>query len=167
MMSKRLRTIAVTVVVVLSLGLIGGCTGQTADDKARNALQDQKATGPTLEKTNLEEKRKREENPDAINYVYLMNFGQVVGYYVAKGKISNSSSQATPEQSVHWTCGGTSGYYSCSPVVVDGPQDDGSYGGGDPGIFFFLTNGTKIVTSLDYIQSDQPIPGITAPKLGG
>jgi hypothetical protein len=53
------------------------------------------------------------------------------------------------------------------PVVVDGPQDDGSYGSGDPGIFFFLTNGTKVVTSLDYIQTDQPIPGITAPKLGG
>lgn len=43
----------------------------------------------------------------------------------------------------------------------------GSYGGGDPGIFFFLTNGTKVVTSLDYIQTDQPIPGVAAPKLGG
>jgi len=89
------------------------------------------------------------------------------GYYVTKGKISSSGSQATPEQDIHWTCGGTAGYYGCQPVVVDGPQDDGSYGAGDPGIFFFLTNGTKVVTSLDYIQTDQPIPGIAAPKLGG
>lgn len=153
--------------VLLSASLVlAGCSGQTADDKARDALQAQKATGPTLEKSNLEEKRKREENPDAIGYLYVMSFGQIKGYYVTRGKISSNGSQATPEQDVHWTCGGTSGYYGCQPVVVDGPQDDGSYGNGDPGIFFFLADGTKIVTNLDYIQSDRPIPTIDAPKLG-
>jgi hypothetical protein len=153
--------------VLLSAALVlAGCDNQTADDKARDTLQAQKATGPTLEKSNLEEKRKREENPDAIGYLYVMSFGQIKGYYVTRGKISSNGSQATPEQDVHWTCGGTTGYYGCQPVVVDGPQDDGSYGNGDPGIFFFLADGTKIVTNLDYIQSDRPIPAIDAPKLG-
>jgi hypothetical protein len=158
---KRTVVVGVFLAVVTTLA---GCSGNSAEDRARDALQAQKATGPTLEKSNLEEKRKREENPDAIGYIYLMNFGKVVGYYVAKGKISSNGSQATPEQDIHWTCHGS---YGCNPVVVDGPQDDGSYGNGDPGIFFFLTNGTKVVTSLDYIQTDQPIPGIDAPKLGG
>lgn len=165
-MKVRTRKTAAMAALLAVVVPLAGCSYETADDKARNELQARKATGPTLEKSNLEEKRKREENPDAIGYVYLMNFGQVVGYYVTKGKISSNGSQATPEQDVHWTCGGTSGHYGCQPLVLDGPQDDGSYGTGDPGIFFFLADGTKIVTSLDYIQSDRPIPSITAPKLG-
>jgi hypothetical protein len=165
-LKTRTRRAGVIGVLLSAALVLAGCDNQTADDKARDTLQAQKATGPTLEKTNLEEKRKREENPDAIGYLYVMSFGQIKGYYVTRGKISSNGSQATPEQDVHWTCGGTTGYYGCQPVVVDGPQDDGSYGNGDPGIFFFLADGTKIVTNLDYIQSDRPIPTIDAPKLG-
>lgn len=155
----RMGALAALTAIVLPLA---GCAYESADDRARNALQAQKATGLTLEKANLNEKRSREESPDAIRYLYLMNFGQTVGYYITKGKISNSGSQATPEQDIHWTC--HSG--SCEHLVVDGPQDDGSYGSGDPGIFFFTTDGTMVVTSLDYIQSDRPLP-VNAPKLGG
>jgi hypothetical protein len=151
--------LAAALALVLLTG--GSCGKGSADDRAREKVQATKATGPTLEKTNLEEKRRRENNPDAVGYLYLMNFGQVVGYYVTKGKVSSNGSQATPEQDIHWTCRSGSG---CSPVVVDGPQDDGSYGQSDPGIFFFTSEGTKVVTSLDYIQSDQPLP-INAPRL--
>src|SRR6185312_9155328 len=161
------RISAGVIAFAIAAGTLAGCAYESKDDKARNALQAQKATGQTLEKTNLEEKRRREEDPNAIRYVYLLNYGNVTGYYVTKGKISANGSQATPEQDIHWTCGGSSGYYGCQPVVVDGPQDDGSYGNGDPGVFFFLTDGTMIVTSQDYIQSDRPIPAINAPKLGG
>lgn len=162
----RHRTLKQLALVVTSMVLLSaGACGPSEDDVARQEAQSRKADGPTLEKTNLEEKRKREENPDAIGYVYLLSFsGDVVGYYVTKGKISSNGSQATPEQEIHWTCRTN---YSCHPIVVDGPQDDGSFGGHDPGIFFFLTNGTKIVTSVDYIHSDQPIATIQAPLLGG
>lgn len=131
-----------------------GCTGTTDEEEARNKAQAQKATGQTLEKQNLEEKRKREEDPNAVGYVYLMSFGKIIGYYVTKGKISSNGSQATPEDEILWTCKSNHG---CQPVVVDGPQDDGSYGVGDPGIFFFTTSGVKVVTDLDYIHTDKPL----------
>jgi hypothetical protein len=150
--------------IVLVLVAVSGCTGGSTEDKARSQAQAAKADGPSLEKTNLEEKRKREEVADAVRYVYLMNYGQIVGYYVTKGKVSSSGSQATPTDAVYWTCRDSHG---CQPVVADGPQDDGSYGQGDPGIFFFLADGTMVVTSLDYIQSDRVLPGVNAPKLGG
>lgn len=161
-MDRRQKIVAG--ILVAAVSVTGGCSCTTDDDKARQALQAQKATGHTLEKANLEEKRKREENPNAIGYVYLMNFGNVVGYYISKGKISSSGSQATPEQDIHYTCssGGT-----CSHLVVDGPQDDGSYGDHDPGIFFFLADGTKVVSSLDFIHTDRPIPALNVPLLGG
>jgi hypothetical protein len=154
-----MRRFALALAAVL---MLAGCTGGSAQDKAREEAQAAKAEGPSLEKTNLAEKRKREEVADAIRYVYLMNFGQIVGYYVTKGKVSSSGSQATPVDSVFWTCRDSHG---CQPVVADGPQDDGSYGVGDPGIFFFLADGTMVVTSLDYVQSDRPLP-VNVPKLG-
>lgn len=166
---NNIRGVAAALSITIAAVFLGGCTHdpRTQEEKDRDVLQNQKATGRTLEKANLEEKRQREENPNAIGYIYLMNFGQVTGYYVIKGKVSSNGSQATPEQQIIQSCGGSTGYYNCGPVVVDGPQDDGSYGQGDPGIFFFLADGTKVVTSLDYIQTDRPIPALNVPKLGG
>lgn len=161
---RRQRTGVIGVVIVVAMLTSAGACGPSEDDEARAAASSSKAQGQTLEKSNLEEKRKREENPNAVGYVYLINFGQVLGYYVSRGKISSNGSQATPEQDIHWTCRTN---YGCQPVVVDGPQDDGSYGGHDPGIFFFLSDGTKVVTSLDYVHTDRPIPALNVPLLGG
>lgn len=155
------RTAKIATALAAAALLLTGCT-TSKDDKARDAIQSQKATGNTLEKQNLTEKRKREENPNAIGYVYLVSFGKPFGYYVTKGKISSNGSQLTPTDDVIWTC--HSG--DCSAVNVDGPQDDGSYGDKDPGIFFFTTDGTKVVTDLDYIHSDQPL-AIDVPRLDG
>jgi hypothetical protein len=143
---------------------LAGCFGPTEEDKARNALQSQKATGETLEKKNLAAKKDREENPDAVRYLYLYSFGQPMGYYITKGKISSSGSQRTPEMDIHYTC--SSSGATCTHVVVDGPKDDGSYGAGDPGIFFFLANGQMVETNFDYIISDQPIAAANVPLLG-
>jgi hypothetical protein len=153
--------------LLLAAGLattLTACTGTTAEEEARNKLQEQKSQGETLEKKNLEEKRKREENPAAIAYVYkYTNTGAFIGYWVAKGKISSNGSQRTPMQDIVWTC--KSGY-SCTPVVVDGPQDDGSYGGDEPGVFFFLADCTKVVLGDDqYLYSDRPLDLPNIPQL--
>ncbi len=163
----RKKIIIAGVVLGGTLLLTAGSCGPTAEETARNELQKQKSTGETLEKKNLELKRQREENPDAVRYLYLYSFGQPMGYYVTKGKISSSGSQRTPEQDNMWTCGGSSGNYGCSAIVVDGAKDDGSYGAGDPGIFFFLADGTMIETNFDYLQADKPITGVNVPLLGG
>jgi len=119
-----------------------------------------KATGgkPTLELTNLKKKKDLEENPSQLRYVYVMSYAQIIGYYVAKGKVSSSGSQLTPEQDLIYT-GSVSGH-----VPVDGPKDDGSYGAGDPGIFFFTPEGVMVETSLDYIISTEPI-NVDVPRL--
>lgn len=142
----------------------GACSSETAEEVARNEAQSQKATGETLEKKNLELKRQREEDPNAIRYLYLYSFGQPMGYYVTKGKISSSGSQRTPEQDNMWTCKNNHG---CQPIVVDGAKDDGSYGSGDPGVFFFLADGTMIETNFDYLLADKPITAVNVPLLGG
>jgi hypothetical protein len=41
--------------------------------------------------------------------------------------------------------------------VLDSPKDDGSYGNGDPGIFFFTADGAYVETDINYITSNQPI----------
>jgi hypothetical protein len=153
---KRALTLALLAISLLLTTT--ACRGKTTDQRAREEAQSQKATGPTLEKANLDAKKRLEENPNRIGYLYLMSFGKFVGYYVTKGKISSNSSQKTPEQSAVRYC--QSG--DCAWLVLDGAQDDGSYGAGDPGIFFFTSEGKEVVTSLDYVYSDQPLvlPGV-------
>lgn len=49
----------------------------------------------------------------------------------------------------------------------DSAKDDGTYGNGDPGIFFFFTtDGIMVETDLNYIQTDAPL-SIDVPRLGG
>lgn len=153
---KKLIAALVGAALIVSLA---GCTN--AETEAYQQRQEQQATyvsTDSLEKENLQEKREREDDATAIRYLYLMSFGQIIGYYVTQGKISSNGSQMGPESEVVQPC------TSCDRYVVDSAQDDGSYGDGDPGIFFFTTDGTMVVTSLDYIQSDQPL-AIDVPRL--
>ncbi len=150
-MNKRIATIA-TITLAASLALTG-CT--TEYDKRKQA-QGASQIKDSLEKKNLERKRDREENPSAERYLYLMNFGQIVGYYVTKGKISSNASQIGPDTEVI--------YAHSSGHVVDSAKDDGSYGNGDPGIFFFTSDDVMVETNFDYLQSDQPL-AINVPQL--
>lgn len=152
-MKKTIAKVAATLAVA-AIAL----TGCTAQRDTREAAQQQSQIKDSLEKKNLQKKLDREQNPNSIRYVYVMNFGQIVGFYVTKGKISSNGSQMGPEMEI--INGGGNGN------VVDSAQDDGSYGAGDPGIFFFTTDDVMVVTSLDYIQSDQPL-AIDVPRLGG
>lgn len=155
MKNRIIKTIATASIAALALA---GCTNNEYSE--RKEAQNKTTLTESLGTANLEERLKREEDPSAIRYLYLMNFGQIVGYYVTKGKISSSAGQLAPEQEI--ICRSTA--ESCNPV--DSAKDDGSYGPGDPGIFFFTTEGVMVETSLDYIQSDAPL-SIDVPRLGG
>lgn len=157
---KKIVAIAAAIALTVTLS---ACSYETAEEAARNQAQSQKAQGETLEKKNLELKRQREEDPSAVRYLYLYTFGQPMGYYITKGKISSSGSQRTPEQDNMWTCKGSHG---CQAIVVDGAKDDGSYGGGDPGLFFFLADGTMVETNFDFLVSDRPLTAVNVPLLG-
>lgn len=147
-MTKRIAA------AIAALALLLGTAGCTTDwQKRRDEQNKYTPQGETLEQKNLKERLRRDEQADRIGYVYLVNFGKPFGYYVIKGKISSSGSQLGPEEEI------------ISGEVVDSNQDDGTYGTGDPGIFFFLATGTKVETTLDYIYSDEPI-AIDVPLLG-
>lgn len=140
------------------------CSSQTQEEKDRDKAQESAGVAPgkdTLEQTNLKTKRRIEENPNAIGYVYIYAFDKPIGYWVSKGKVSSNGSQAGPEQDIVWTC---KTHHGCQPVVVDSKQDDGSYGEGDPGVFFFTPEGQMIVVTLPTVYSTQPLP-IDVPKL--
>lgn len=149
---------------VAAAALLFGFAGCSYDDKASKKRKDAQASvtlKDSLEITNLETKLKRENDPNAVRYVYLISFAQPIGYYVVKGKVSSSGSQLAPEDEVIDNCDS-----SCGGNVLDSSQDDGTYGTGDPGIFFFTADGTMVSTTLDYIESDAPLP-IDVPRLGG
>jgi hypothetical protein len=158
---RPLRIIALIVAALIAALSLSACTDTEAGKqrKADNAAVKQLQTGTSLEKTQLTERLKRQNKSTAIGYVYLLNFGKPFGYYVIKGKVSNAGSQIAPEQEIIKMCD------SCDRALADGPQDDGTYGQGDPGIFFFTTSGTMVETSIDYIFTDQPMD-IDVPVLG-
>lgn len=161
--------------LLLAVLALAGCDDNTHHDDAQQsgqrlteqAFRQQQAAVPyraprySLERRNLAEREKREDNPSAVGYVYLMSFGKPIGYYVIKGKVSSTQSQMTTGQLVIDGCPGVS---DRCPTVVDAPGDDGSYGPNEPGIFFFTVDGTMVTTPLDYIHSDQPLP-IDVPRL--
>jgi hypothetical protein len=142
--------------VLLSSLLLTGCIASDQEYEERKELQSQTELKDSLEQNNLGEKRDRENNPTAQRYVYLMNFGTIVGYYIIVGKVSSSGSQIAPEQEVIRQ-------YS-EGFILDSAKDDGTYGDGDPGIFFFTADGIMVETSLDYVVSDAPL-AIDVPRL--
>lgn len=159
-MNLKAKALTTALIGILSITALTGCKTESADVKARNSLQDQsQSNGQSLELANLKEKRSREDDPNAQRYLYIYSFGQPIGYYVTKGKVSSNGSQIAPEQDLIRPYNESSERY-----VVDSAQDDGSFGDGDPGIFFFTADGTMVVTSLDYIQSDAPLP-LNVPEL--
>jgi hypothetical protein len=148
------KIVAITLTGLIAMAGLSGCSTQAnAREQAQKSSQ---SNGTSLEVLNLKRKKDREEKADMLRYVYIMNFGTVVGYYVAKGKISSSGSQVGPETEVLRELSGN--------PVVDSAQDDGSYGAGDPGIFFFTADDIMVETSLDYVVADQPI-SIDVPRL--
>lgn len=145
---------------VLVAGLaLSGCSAN-AEYQDRKDKQSAVTLETSLGTANLTERLTREEDPSAIRYLYLMSFGEIIGYYVTKGKISSSAGQLAPEQEIVQPWAGGDRY------VVDSAKDDGTFGPGDPGIFFFTTDGVMVETSLDYIQSDAPL-SVDVPRLGG
>lgn len=137
--------------VTLALGLVTGLAACDASEyDQRKAKQETTTLKDSQALKNLEKRRERENDPNKVRYIYVVSFGKPFGYYVAKGNITSNAAQMAPEQEVIRGYGGD-GY------VLDSASDDNTYGGADPGIFFFTADGTMISTDLNYIQSDQPI----------
>jgi len=117
----------------------------------------------SLERENIINRTLRWNDPNKISYIYLLEFGRLVGYYPIKGKVSSvNSALSTPDQVVtdpnKWAdmmgegVGGVG-----SSLVMSSPQEDGSYGSNGDAIFFFLTDGTYMEWNGRYLLFDNPM----------
>lgn len=174
------KTVITTIALLF---FITGCTSsspakqsaqQTGQRQTETAFNQQQAAVPypvsaltdSTERRNLRERLLRFNKPDRIGYVYIFNFGKVIGYYTIEGKISNPDSQMTTSELIQRYCSDCSG--GGAIATVPAPGDDGSYGNNERGIFFFTTEGALVETSNEYLYSDQPIPTFASlPKLNG
>jgi hypothetical protein len=99
------------------------------------------------------------DKPSAACYVYLISFGNIIGYYVSDGKPASTGSLLTPE-------------YRREPNTTGAqmqlPDIDGTYGTNNPGIRFFTASGIAVEwggSGASYIYSDVPLK-LSVPLLG-
>jgi len=160
-MKIRIRAVIAAIIASTVIIGLGACTSDgVAEYQERIEVAANYDRKDSLELRNLEEKRKREDDPNAVRYVYVMSYATIIGYYVIKGKVSSSASQIAPETEFVRPCSG------CDKTLVESPKDDGSYGQGDPGNFFFTTEGVMVEWTGDILTQDQPI-AIDVPRLYG
>lgn len=158
-MSKFMKVGALTAGALIASIMLAGCynTEYTERKEQQESVTLDNSLGIEAQKERLS----REEDANTVRYVYLMSFGEIVGYYVIKGGVYPAGTQLAPEQDI------IQPYVGGDRYVVDSAKDNGTYNSGvDDGVFFFTTDGTLVETSLDYIQSDQPLP-IDTPRFGG
>jgi hypothetical protein len=111
----------------------------------------------SAERKNIAERAKLFDKENVNTYVYLVNYGKVMAFYTAKGKISSLNSYLSPvDKLVDWE-GKKCSSYSSSCYVVGAPDIDGAYGENANGIFFFTTENVYVEWKGDYLVSDQPL----------
>ncbi|MEV4116167.1 hypothetical protein [Nonomuraea sp. NPDC049695] len=113
-----------------------------------------------LDRANLAEYLKRNNDPNRVSYVYLIDHGLIMGYHAIKGKVTSVSSQLLPQDDIQHPCG-----YSECYLTTDSAGDDGTYGGNEPGVFFFTTDNVLVTWTGTYMQSDRPLDMKTPPLL--
>jgi len=161
------RVLLAAVAVVAGLVLLTACGSKAEqnDPVASANYEQQKRDVPvpqlkqSLERRNIAEHLKRNNVADRTRYLYVYTrTGAPIGYYVIRGKVTSSSAQLTPTDDFAKKCG------TCDWEVVQGPTDDGSYGGDEGGIYFFTADSIEIQTNLDWVLTDAPMR-IDAPQL--
>lgn len=109
------------------------------------------------ERKTIAEWSKRWDKPSVVTYVYLISYGNILGYYVCNGKPASIQSYLVPEMT-------RAEYGGYDKEVMD---IDGTYGTLNYGIRFFTAEGTAVEwggMGATYLYSDAPLP-INVPKL--
>ncbi len=109
----------------------------------------------SLERENINKRTSLWNDKNKVSYIYLIDFGKIMAFYIIKGKVSSVNSQITnPEQLVR-----------AHSMTLPSPAEDGSYGTNGDAIFFYTTDGTYVETPLDYVLVDKPLKMSTPPAL--
>jgi hypothetical protein len=178
------RALKAAVVAVLAGALLVACTSSgpdpnSAQGKAKAQREDvsaaQEAAVPypaaelknPLDRKQLADRLRRNNNPNAISYLYILsNTGTPIGYFVLKGKLTSTESSLLPTDMIIDACNKGGEY---CPEVVQGGGDDGTYGSNENAVFGFTAQGVMItIRAENWFQSDAPIalnvPDLTPKK---
>lgn len=149
---KKLAVFALTAATVV-LATASSCSQSDVDEyNERSKMEAELFPGESLEQKNLKRKAIEENDPGQTRYVYLFLEGVgPIAYYVIEGKVSSSGSQYGPSEGTYRPCSG------CDLFLADSPQDDKTFGEGDPGKFFWQANGTYTSTDLKYLETTAPV----------
>lgn len=165
---KRWAKLAVIPAVIIALigTTAGSCDGggkEQKDPTASANYQAQKKNDPipnlsdSLERANVIEHLKRNNQADRVRYIYLLaDTGGIYAYYVIKGKVTSTGAQLTPTDDIYESSWGN--------LTVQGPTDDGSYGGDEGGIYFFTDTGVEVQWNGRWLLTDAPM-NIKTPSL--
>ncbi len=163
-MNRRTKIAAavLTGTLVLFATTAGSCerdTGERGNATSNANFDAQKKNDPipnltdSLERANVIEHLKRNNQPDRVRYIYLLaDTGGIYAYYAIKGKVTSTGAQLTPTDDIVDPC--ASDY---CPQVVQGPTDDGSFGGDEGGIYFFTDAGTEVQWNGRWLLTDAPM----------
>lgn len=162
-MKKKLIAVAGGLLALVLLSA-GSCEGNSEslpqnDPQADANYAAQKKNDPlpiltdSLERANIAEHLKRNNQADRIRYIYLLaDTGGVYAYFAIKGKVTSTGAQLTPTDSIAHPCG----YRECY-LSVQGPTDDGSFGGDEGGIYFFTDTGQEVQWNGRWLLFDEPL----------
>ena len=118
----------------------------------------------SLERENLIKRINLLNDNSKVFYVYLVNYGKVMAFYTAQGKVSSLNSYLTGKDKI------VKNPYGCHEAgdnyfIMESPDLDGTYGSNTDGIFFFTTEGAYVEWKGDYMVSDFPLKLTTPPEL--
>jgi len=162
-------------IVLLAIFLFGcdlETEGKRANREAQNAsMQAQVAAQASIsvpdisyfqERRTIAKWAKHWDRPSAACYVYLISFGNIIGYYISDGKPASNRSYITPVEQIYRSSGGSFQF------TMEAPDIDGCYGDNNQGIRFFTASGIAVEWGGDgasYLYSDAPLK-INVPLLG-
>lgn len=165
------KKFAVAAAAVMGLVFLAGCSSDKRVDPQNNKQAEANFTAQekndpvpiltdSLERANIAEHVKRNNQPDRIRYIYLLaDTGGIYAYFAIKGKVTSTGAQLTPTDAIIDPCGS-----SYCPTVVQGATEDGSFGGDEGGIYFFTDTGNEIQWNGRWLLTDEPLK-INVPTL--
>jgi len=170
--NRIIKSVALLIALILGASFLTACNYGNEPSKQRQSIQKESSQAfdqqraavaypvdeltDSLERRNLKERLLRFNQPNKIGYVYYVPFGNILGYWTIKGKVSSTRSQMNPSDELTNDLSDCSGCFESQ--VLQSAGDDGAFGEAEDGVFFFTTNGTMIqVSEDDYFYSDQPI----------
>lgn len=183
-MTKAIRNLAVLVFI---LAILVGCAGGVAapapaapsQQQEQRSLEQQQQVliknqpAPlmdySLERENIAKRLTRFNDPNKLGYLYtLTENGQIIGFYVVKGKISSVNSYMTTSEQM--ICYGDqhgfsdSAYSDYGCLTTEAPDSDGSYGTNGEAIFWFDVNDVYGEWNGLYQYMDEPLD-LSSPPL--